>query len=374
MGRERRCVLRRRSRRPGRRGSGGSRRTSRLDSAIVSVLCRHSRAAAATGSASSPRTYEATTRSAAPRCVGDVACDPACSGRSSRPAASISGSTSTRVSSSGTARPRAPPRWQRPARRRRRAATRPPVGPLHDDLPEHGRRSGERGRGAVGEERAQPEPESVRPARGSTAIGRREPLDLLRDGTARAGDEPLDSLRQLRRQRAQDASAASTSSACVSGFTSPQHLGDVAVGVDHEGGALEPMYVLPESSSRPDAVVLGDVVVGVGEQRERQLVLLLELDVRALVVRADAEHDRAGALELAPRVADPAGLGCAAGRVVLGIEVEDDRLPAQLGQLDVSPESLVSSNSGAGLPSSTTVPPLARVPRCYPPTSSSPSS
>jgi hypothetical protein len=70
----------------------------------------------------------------------------------------------------------------------------------------------------------------------------------------------------------------------------------------------------------------------VGEEREREPVLLLELHVRPLVVGTDAEHDRAGALELAPRVADPARLGGAAGRVVLGIEVEDDRLAAQVGQ------------------------------------------
>src|SRR5205823_938019 len=51
-------------------------------------------------------------------------------------------------------------------------------------------------------------------------------------------------------------------------------------------------------------------------------------------VGADAETLRARALELGPGVADPARLPRAAGRVVLGIEVEDDRLAAQVGELD----------------------------------------
>jgi hypothetical protein len=73
-------------------------------------------------------------------------------------------------------------------------------------------------------------------------------------------------------------------------------------------------------------------VVGVCEEREGQPVLLPELDVRVLVVGGDAEHDGAGTLELAVGVPDPARLRRAAGRVVLGIEVEDDRLAAQAGE------------------------------------------
>mgnify|MGYP003694552981 CR=1 FL=1 len=53
----------------------------------------------------------------------------------------------------------------------------------------------------------------------------------------------------------------------------------------------------------------------------------------ACVVGADAEDLGARPLELALGVADPAGLPRAAGRVVLGIEVEDDRLAAQVGEL-----------------------------------------
>jgi hypothetical protein len=76
------------------------------------------------------------------------------------------------------------------------------------------------------------------------------------------------------------------------------------------------------------------VVPLVGEERKRQAVLGLELRVRSLAVRADAVDDRAGALELAPRVADVACLLRAPRCVVLGIEVEDDRLPTQVRKLD----------------------------------------
>ena len=72
---------------------------SRLDGASVSTLCRQRCAVAATGSGSSPRTYDATTRSASPRACATSPSTQRASGSSWRPAASISGSTSTSVSS-----------------------------------------------------------------------------------------------------------------------------------------------------------------------------------------------------------------------------------------------------------------------------------
>ena len=63
--------------------------------------------------------------------------------------------------------------------------------------------------------------------------------------------------------------------------------------------------------------------------------MLLELHVLADAVGRDAEDDRAGLLELAVRVADPARLSGTARRVVLGVEVEDDRLAAEARQADL---------------------------------------
>ena len=95
----------------------------------------------------------------------------------------------------------------------------------------------------------------------------------------------------------------------------------VAVGVDHERRAL--VGVLPLLG---DPVRLAQLVLGVGEQRERELVLGLEPLVRGLRVGADAEHRGARPLEFAVGVADSAGLPRAAGRVVLRIKIQYDRL------------------------------------------------
>jgi hypothetical protein len=70
-------------------------------------------------------------------------------------------------------------------------------------------------------------------------------------------------------------------------------------------------------------------VVDIAEQREGQPVLGLEALVRRAAVRAHAEDDGAPLLELGVDVAERARLLRAAGRVVAGIEVEDDRPAAQ---------------------------------------------
>jgi hypothetical protein len=61
----------------------------------------------------------------------------------------------------------------------------------------------------------------------------------------------------------------------------PQHrLCHPSVLVDHERRALDAPVLLPaEALLFPDAVTLCDLVLGIGEERERQPVLLLELDV-----------------------------------------------------------------------------------------------
>jgi hypothetical protein len=75
-------------------------------------------------------------------------------------------------------------------------------------------------------------------------------------------------------------------------------------------------------------------VVLVGEQGEVQRLAAVELLDRRDGVGRDAEDGRAGGLVVGRVVADPAGLRRAAGRVGLGVEVEDDRAAAQLAQPD----------------------------------------
>src|SRR5919198_3933718 len=122
----------------------------------------------------------------------------------------------------------------------------------------------------------------------------------------------------------------------MSGRLDAEHRArDVPITVDDERRPVDPHVVLAgELLLAPDAVLFGDRVVRVREERERQLVLRLELLMRRDVVGADAEDLSAALAEDVVRVAKLTSLGRAAGRVVLGIEVEDDRAAAQVRELD----------------------------------------
>src|SRR5579883_1822630 len=86
----------------------------------------------------------------------------------------------------------------------------------------------------------------------------------------------------------------------------------------------------------PDAVALADFALGVGGKDERKLVLLLEFVVRGYAVLRDADDHRRHLAEFREGVAEPAGFGRAARRVVLGIEIEHDLLAAQFGERDLA--------------------------------------
>src|SRR5262245_29338298 len=114
------------------------------------------------------------------------------------------------------------------------------------------------------------------------------------------------------------------------------HLGHRAGLVDQEGRPVD-AHVLAaiEALLDPGAVLLADLAILVGHQREVQPVFLLELVVPVDAVLADADHLRLDLAEVGQLVAEAAGLGGAARRVVLGIEVEHHRLAAQLRQLEL---------------------------------------
>jgi hypothetical protein len=73
-------------------------------------------------------------------------------------------------------------------------------------------------------------------------------------------------------------------------------------------------------------------VIFVGDERERQVVLLLELGVRLRRVGADAEYDRVESLE--PREGVPEGtrFDRSARGVVFRIEEEDDVVALVVGE------------------------------------------
>src|SRR5216683_1329648 len=113
-------------------------------------------------------------------------------------------------------------------------------------------------------------------------------------------------------------------------------LGHGAGLVDQEGGALD-AHVLAavEALLDPGAVLRADLAVLVRHQREGEPVLLLELVVLLHAVLGDADHRSLDLGEVGQGIAKAAGLGGAARRVVLGIEVEHHRLAAQVRQFQL---------------------------------------
>ena len=113
---------------------------------------------------------------------------------------------------------------------------------------------------------------------------------------------------------------------------------DLALLVDQVRHAVRPhVLAAVHALLAPGAVSVHDRLVRVGEEREGQRELVGELAVRLLVVDRDAEDRDLAALQLRPRVAEGAGLLRAAGRVVLRIEVQDDFLALEVGELDGLP-------------------------------------
>ena len=87
-----------------------------------------------------------------------------------------------------------------------------------------------------------------------------------------------------------------------------------------------------EAERAEHAVRLGDLLVDVGEEREREAVLRRERLVARHVLRADAEQLGAEPDERAEVVVVAVELHGAHRRVIAGIEREHDRLPALRGQ------------------------------------------
>ena len=90
-------------------------------------------------------------------------------------------------------------------------------------------------------------------------------------------------------------------------------------------------------------------MVGVGEEREVEHVVVGERAQPLDGVAGDAEHDRVGGLVVGRVVTNAAGLGGAARRVGLGIEVDDDGAAAQLRQRDRLAVLVGEGEVGCGL-------------------------
>src|SRR6185369_40246 len=111
------------------------------------------------------------------------------------------------------------------------------------------------------------------------------------------------------------------------------HLAHGSRGVDQEGRALDAHGLLAvHVLLAPGAIGFGDLVIGVGEEGEVEGVLVAELAVTRHVVGGDAEDHGVLGPYLGAAVAEGAGLLGAARGVVLGVEVENDRLAAERGE------------------------------------------
>jgi len=71
-------------------------------------------------------------------------------------------------------------------------------------------------------------------------------------------------------------------------------------------------------------------LIGIGQQRERQFVLLLKFLLRAWSIRRDAQQHGAGILHLSIGVAELAGLDGAAGSIGSRIKIEHDVFSAKI--------------------------------------------
>src|SRR5687768_14291746 len=105
--------------------------------------------------------------------------------------------------------------------------------------------------------------------------------------------------------------------------------------VDDEGAALDAADFLPvHQLLLHDTELPADRLIRIRKQIEREPHLFLEALVGGERVARNAEHPGAGAPELRMEVAEVGALGGAAGRVVLGIEVQDHLGSAQSGELE----------------------------------------
>lgn len=74
-------------------------------------------------------------------------------------------------------------------------------------------------------------------------------------------------------------------------------------------------------------------VVGIRQQNEGQIVFRLEFLVRPEAIRADAQHHGVALFNLWEYIPEAASLRGAAGRLVFGIEIEDDAFAAEVREL-----------------------------------------
>src|SRR4051812_2264626 len=103
-----------------------------------------------------------------------------------------------------------------------------------------------------------------------------------------------------------------------------EDLRDLSSRVDDERRSNDaPVFPAVHAFLLPHAILLGDDVIDVREQRIGELMLLLELPMCVRRIRTNAEHLRVESLDPREGVTKRARLNGSAGRVVFGIEEQD---------------------------------------------------
>lgn len=108
-----------------------------------------------------------------------------------------------------------------------------------------------------------------------------------------------------------------------------EHVRDPTLRINEERGAFDAHNLLAIHVLLFDHIEgLSHLLVRVGEQRERQVILLLKLLQRCGLIGRNAQNYRAGFLYLAVCVAEPARLDSSPWRVSFGEEVHHHVLSA----------------------------------------------
>ena len=125
---------------------------------------------------------------------------------------------------------------------------------------------------------------------------------------------------------------------------------DAAVRIDQERAAGDaPVGLAVVLLLDPAAVGVGDGMVLVGQQRERQAELLAEGALAGRSLRADAPDVGAALVDGLVGVAELARLDGATGRVVLGIEVQDGPAPTLVVEVVDGARGIGQGDSGSGV-------------------------
>src|SRR5579875_523356 len=110
-----------------------------------------------------------------------------------------------------------------------------------------------------------------------------------------------------------------------------------AIFIDEKSGALDAHERFPiHALFAVNAIEPRNAGLTIGEQREGQAVLVGEFLVRGSTIGAYAQYDDAALLHQMVRITEAARLFCAAGCVVLRIEVKYYCLSAQVGKMDLA--------------------------------------